>query len=669
MRFSLQDVKRQVRRRNGELAVTLHFLHSAELRSEIERLIAYYAQQCGQPRHNFLQDEASSCIGDYRLAHCLLSTMSFWYVWQQPAWSDCLQQLSAAACLALEQAEIYSSLQLRLALFDYVNLKHSGFLDEQTRPAALNSFAARFSLDMPRLTYLLALDTEDEAILTQATLEPPTADAVAALYNQWVFEAALFNASEVQFSIDCEAFLTAQRIESTGAATGIGAVIKRLCYLAHKLGVYYDLAYEATQPGERTTLLHLTLYGPQEMTGSPQQYGQRLARLCRLLLHSGNESSPAGKVKRRSAVALKGAIHQADATVHISQQAYHFQMDANLLALLPTPTQATGQVAEAAVIYDSSIEQSFAEAFAALEHSHATDGWQLEREPEPLLLEGPTQGIFIPDFALTRGKRHIYVEILGFWTPAYRERKLQKLHYLKGHTDLILALPVEAHQAFASLAGDFPLIEYNGQLSATELLRVMQTHYDDFSERLADLDVTDIQAIIRNRHFIPERACYELLHCYRRAELSQAVALVLAPDIAHRAGLGLYLQSWLEHLRRSFVEWIEAKGVYELSLSTCIQEWQTLWMDLATCDETTIEALINLWSEVQIQRTSIFDAKLLVVAYAEQKQLEKAAAISVEEEDADTKIALASRKIVRARRAINRKSSQKETNQQNLWEL
>ncbi len=263
-------------------------------------------------------------------------------------------------------------------------------------------------------------------MLTRAGEQPPTPDEVAALYNQWTFEAALFNASEARFVIDCNAFLKAQSAQQTShePLTGVGAAIKRLCFLARKLGVYYDLAYETN-----ASLLHLTLYGPQEMTGAPAQYGQRLARLCRMLLGYG------ARDQRRLPLA---AIVKASATVHFLQRAYSFEMNSDLLKLLPTvrETPSDAPVADNNTVFDSSIEQSFAEAFSALARSHGADGWQLEREPEPILLTfdkgiSTTQGIFIPDFALTRDQHRLYFEILGYWTPAYRERKIQKLQQLR----------------------------------------------------------------------------------------------------------------------------------------------------------------------------------------------------------------------------------------------
>src|SRR5579863_5359667 len=198
MRFSLQDIKKHIQRRNGELFVALHFLKPGEARDEIARLISYYEGRLGQPRRQFAMDEARACIADYRLAHCLTSTLSAWYSWQTCAWSDALARLTVEARTSL--AEIHSPVQLRLALFSYVNTYHHGFLDGQTRAGALQTFAHSYQLEVADLEYLLALDSDEEAVLVRETSEypaPPTPQEVATRYNQWAFEAALFNASSV----------------------------------------------------------------------------------------------------------------------------------------------------------------------------------------------------------------------------------------------------------------------------------------------------------------------------------------------------------------------------------------------------------------------------------------------------------------------------------------
>ena len=633
MRFSLQDVKKQVQRRGSELYVGLHFLRPGELRTEIEGLIAYYEQLIGQPRRQFSIDDARACIGDYRLAHCLVSTLSAWYHWRQGNWSEVLERIESEAHSCLDEAGITSPVHLRLALFKYVNEHYQGFLDTAIRTEALQAFAATYRLSVPNLEYLLVLDSDEEEILVREATQPPGAQDVATLYNQWAFEAALFNASSVHFVIDCQAFENVRDREAQSAApqptgTGVGAVIKRLCYLARLLGVYYDLAYEGSV-FNTNPLLHLTLYGPQEMTGAPQQYGMRLARLCRMLLGYGvsqrqHTKDTPGRHKQKYAAAgtklLSSAIVEAEASVHFSQRSYCFAMDNNVLTLLPAITETDPAQERASplvqspapsAVFDSSIEQSFAEAFTSLENSQAVDGWHLIREPEPLLLD---HGIFIPDFVLIRANRRIYVEILGFWTPAYRERKIQKLQQLQGREDIVLAIPVEAKEPFASIAANFPIVWYDGQLSATELLGLLRSRYDDFAARLASISVAEVQKRVEREDLLPERACYELLHCYRRSELALAAEYAIrgtGQRVVFVPGIGLYQVNWMEQLRTSFVEWIGSVG--KLPLADVLRESRIRWPTLADCEDAALEAMFGLWPEVRCTRTSIFEAMVEVV--------------------------------------------------------
>jgi predicted nuclease of restriction endonuclease-like RecB superfamily len=727
VRFSLQDIKKQVHRRGDELFVSLHFLRPGELHTEIDRLVAYHEQLLGQPQRHFSIDDARACIGDYRLAHCLVTTLSAWYSWRQPAWQVAVQCLGSETLARFEEAGIASPLHLRLALFNYVNEHYSGFLDTWVRPEALAKFAALYcgkdeqqAFSVPDLEYLLALDSDVEALLVRDAPLPPGSAEVAALYNQWVFEAALFNASDIHFVIDCNAFMRAQRAGNDIYTAGIGAVIKRLCYLARKLGVYYDLAYEADPAGGSTSpaILHLTLYGPQEMTGAPQQYGLRLARLCRMLMDY-NHNAGAPNRSARSSTLPSSAIIKAEATVYFLQRSYRFVIDTNMLRLLPAPSSTTPetrtststtlvtqaptpspvslvgvqfntpssnqqtpnhQMRESALpyqtassVFDSSIEQSFAEAFRALANSDGADGWQLEREPEPLLLNpvvgettsSPTlQGIFIPDFALTRGNRRIYVEILGFWTTSYRERKIAKLQHLLGRGDLVLAIPVQAREGFSSLGANFPIVQYDGQLSATELLKVLRSRYDDLAERLARIDVDSVRERIENAGLLSERACYELLHCYRRSELLRAAERVAGESIAFTPGIGLYHVDWLEHLRVSFVKWLgdslredgrrEGEDREPLSLSRVLTWMRTHWPALAACEDATLEAIIGLWPEVRILRSSIFEATVAIL----DKEGEEPLAPLVE-----TK----AKKSARERRTLPKKPIENNTTQGDLW--
>ncbi len=600
MRFSLQDIKKTIRRQQNELGVSLHFLRGDELGAEIGGLIRYYEGLLGKPQHLFSQDEARAYIGDYRLAHCLMATLSHWYTWQQREWNEALHALGRQTQLA----DIPSPVQLRLALYDYVNERYSGFLDASTRNKALETFAGQYELAVSELEYLLTLDTEGEAFLRRTTAIPPMPQDVATLYNQWAFEAALCNASNVHFLIDCNAFGK----NEASPSTGVGAVIKRLCYIARKMGVYYDMAYEQTLPG-MPPLLSLTLYGPQEVTGAAQQYGLRLARLCRVLMGYGIAHTETSRKTKKPTLA--GAIVEARATVHFLQRAYLFKMDAALLGLLPQSEvsseqgQRVDEQVDGANIFDSSIEQSFAEAFMALAKSQGVDGWRLEREPEPLLLD---RSIFIPDFAVTRSQQRVYVEILGFWTPAYRERKLQKLLQLKDRRDLVLALPKDAKDAFASILSTFPVVLYEGQLSATDVLALLRSHYDDFAQRLASIDSASVRERVHRERFISEQVSAEILQCYRRSELLQAVQSIVDQEIAFSNGIGLYTHMWMRQVQQRFLTWLRVEQ--SVLLENALRELRTCGQELEGCEDGTLEAIVSAVPGVQVRRNSIFDVRV-----------------------------------------------------------
>jgi predicted nuclease of restriction endonuclease-like RecB superfamily len=693
VRFSLQDIKKTISRRGGELCLALHFLDPGELSTEIEQLIAYHERQLGQPQRQFSLDDARASIGDYRMAHCLIAALSNWYSWQQPGWAAVVQKCVGRneeeqggseqggneqnGNVRGEQGEdksypyvlegaLASPVQLRLALYDYVNERYGGFLDTSTRSIALQQFAEMYHLPVSGLEYLLVLDSEEEALLVRSTPEPPSARKVGILYNQWAFEAALFNASNVHFVIDCAAFGNASAgmgtpftVSTPTVSTGIGAVIKRLCYLARKLGVYYDLTYEdktSVRDGREMLLvsqqvtppyLHLTLYGPQEVTGAPQQYGLRLARLCRMLLGYATLKSEAGPQKGKK-IGLASAVVEAEATVHFLQRSYKFVMDASILQLIDST------LPETSTLFDSSIEESFAEAFTALANSQGVDGWRLEREPEPLLLE---QSIFIPDFALTRGQRRIYVEILGFWTPSYRERKIAKLHQLSGRNDLLLAIPDEAKDAFASIAPYFPIVIYDGQLSVTDILQTLRGHYDDFSERLAAIDVAAVRELVMKKGLVPESASSEMLRCYRRSELQRAAERVVNDEIIFIPGLGLYQVAEMEQLKRSFLTWMGT--VHSLPLREVLGEMRLRWSMLAACEDATLEALLGLWSEIQIQRSSIFDATVELPTAVGAQFIAPETVPAVAEKEI--------KKVVREKRPSLKKRSSNETIQGDLW--
>ncbi|HEX6122528.1 MAG TPA: DUF790 family protein, partial [Ktedonobacterales bacterium] len=356
--------------------------------------------------------------------------------------------------------------------------------------------------------------------------------------------------------------------------------------------------------------LIVTLYGPQEITGAPNQYGERLARLCRALL--GYRRAP--DAERRAALAgegLRGSAH-----VYLHGRPLLFALDERLLALL-RPTNASGNMettpdATAATPldtpnFDSSIEAHLYGDFAALEAIGEAHGWHLEREPEPLLA---SETILVPDFALTRDRRRVYLEVAGYWRPGYRERKVRKLRALRGRVALIVAAPSAAQAEFAPLRADYPLLWYDEAIGAQALLTLLDRAYNDFDQRLAALDPPRLQAEIHARGCVPPAQARDLLHCYTRAELARAIQRVLAGDSAPIwvEGLGLCAAPWLAEVAERATALVAASGAGRLPLATLRERLLAARPDLAALasfDEAATEALAR-HAGLRIQRASIF---------------------------------------------------------------
>lgn len=84
----------------------------------------------------------------------------------------------------------------------------------------------------------------------------------------------------------------------------------------------------------------------------------------------------------------------------------------------------------AAAEFDSSVEESFARKFGV-----EREGWRLDREGE-ILHEGQTA--FVPDFVFRHEDgREVLMEVVGFWTPQYLQKKRETLVRFRKHRILL----------------------------------------------------------------------------------------------------------------------------------------------------------------------------------------------------------------------------------------
>ena len=145
------------------------------------------------------------------------------------------------------------------------------------------------------------------------------------------------------------------------------------------------------------------------------------------------------------------------------------------------------------ITYDSSVEESFASQFQAL-----NSGWVLKREPEPL---PAGKQVIIPDFTLEKAGIKIYLEIVGFWTEEYLQRKISKLRQIK--TKMLLLINENlACEKLSRLKNnsEFDLIYYRDKIPLAPILRYLETKFEEVKSKelqtLQELPIRFTESIV-----------------------------------------------------------------------------------------------------------------------------------------------------------------------------
>jgi hypothetical protein len=201
------------------------------------------------------------------------------------------------------------------------------------------------------------------------------------------------------------------------------------------------------------------------------------------------------------------------------------------------------------------------------------------------------------------------MEVAGFWSPSYKERKVAKLHALAQSQDrpaLMLAVPQDAAPAFSGLP--FPIVPYKKDIRATDMLNLLDTQYGAREERLATarFQFAPLQQATLDRGLVPEREIAEALQAYSRTEL-----LAVAPELAtdgcrYVPGVGLLSNTAADRARTTLQSALQATKDHRLDL----QHAAGLVSSALGSPNVDIEALIQIWPEFTIERPSLFESFL-----------------------------------------------------------
>jgi len=255
--------------------------------------------------------------------------------------------------------------------------ERTGVVTDDDRERALSQAADRLAVDPDDVASSLYADLDDRQILTDVTARYDP-DSLCRQYDLSLAQTALFDATEA-------------RIKTDDPKAVISAV--------KRLGLLYEI--ERTGDGRA-----IVVTGPTTLFRRTRHYGTRFARLLRSV--------------------AKTAEWRLVATI---------DDDGTDRQLVLTDDDLTVPDHEPVteVTFDSGVEADFAARFEAVDLD-----WRLVREPEPLAAGAH---VVIPDFAFDYqyADFRVYFEIMGFWTPEYITKKLDRLAELED-VELVVAV-------------------------------------------------------------------------------------------------------------------------------------------------------------------------------------------------------------------------------------
>jgi predicted nuclease of restriction endonuclease-like RecB superfamily len=294
--------------------------------------------------------------------------------------------------------------RIRKAVFEESS-KRGYALTELERSEIAQSVASKLHLSSPDVV-LKAMwsDLDDNLILDHFDSIDP--EALVGWYNLSLMQTLLFNCTKLDFYISG------------------GLNWKRVLRSVKRLGLMYHLQQPQQQQENR---IICSLEGPLSLFKLTDRYGTLLAKLLPSIIFSSDN--------RRENSRGDGEWHLDAWIVRKTmdgRKIYEFKISKDEMPeLLTDPYLFFSPIssAEKEVVgsfpyndsnFDSAVEEKFAKRF-----EQADTGWRLAREPDPIVLSNG--GAFIPDFVFEKYDKKIYLEIVGFWTKDYLERKLQKL--------------------------------------------------------------------------------------------------------------------------------------------------------------------------------------------------------------------------------------------------
>ena len=329
----------------------------------------------------------------------------------------------------------FSAMDIRRSVFDE-SASQNIAVSEQTRKTILEKISSKLGISNEMLSKVMWSDLDENMIID--TYEPISVNKLLLFYNVSLIQTLLFSCLKIRIDL--------------GSNLNLGTRWKEVLREVKRLGLMYwlEVVEVTTQDSKENTLI-CSIEGALNVIKLTDRYGTAISKIIPNIMKSERWHLQADILKVTNSG--KKLIYEFE----ISEKSYPNSLPSDkMIKMHLNPFYQNNESkkdpflmnkkshseydskdrkdlniqeinienlidnSNVPILFDSKIEKIFFQKFELFK-----TGWTIEREPEPIITKQKTA--FIPDFVLSKFDNSVFVEIIGFWTKEYLDRKITKI--------------------------------------------------------------------------------------------------------------------------------------------------------------------------------------------------------------------------------------------------
>ncbi len=428
-----------------------------------------------------------------------LSSLDSFLKQKKDADTDTVKGSSSIKERRIKIKRITTAAELREKVFDYISEHYPyGYVNSDQRSSAIEDIEETFNVPRGKLLSLLYSDRENEKILIKKIRELSDTDIARKIieyYNYDVIETVLSYATMIKVTLDDFPGYIAKNLIYVSKANYVWTDIRKEKQTNSKDNSKGTRENNSNKVNERKDAhFVITIEPPLELYQEATKWGKNLSAVALFVMRKAIENN------------LNFSI---EAIVQPRKRKVLFSYNNKSQDNVPLPLfrleeeEKKKKVAkekneEGISIYlfsefeekkeleiDSEIEKSFINSWGK---GKGRNGWLATAEPETIFLKN---SLFIPDFVLKRGSKKVYMEIVGFYTLKYIQKKKKKMEEMKKLSiPIIYLIDQELADHFKDMR-EIDIIYYKKDvIPHNKLLKLLNEKYSDYEERIEHLKVS-----------------------------------------------------------------------------------------------------------------------------------------------------------------------------------